>query len=206
MRHVEGPAPIRRAIAIALLCVCAAAPLILGACAGTGGGQRVRSNRYERDPALARQLHAEATRIAEDQPERAEELLRESIRADLYHGPAHNNLGILLLQQGQLYEAAEEFEWARKLMPGHPDPRVNLAITLQKAGMHERALEAYTAALEVYPSYLPALQGIARLQVESGRTDESTIAALHEIGLRGDEQWRAWAQFWKTKLEHAAQQ
>ncbi len=40
----------------------------------------------------------------------------------------------MFLGQRKLYEAANEFEWAKKLLPGHPDPRVNLARTLEEAG------------------------------------------------------------------------
>jgi hypothetical protein len=50
----------------------------------------------------------------------------EALSADLFFGLAHNNLGVLYLKEDKLYEAANEFEWARKLMPGHPDPRMNL--------------------------------------------------------------------------------
>jgi len=48
----------------------------------------------------------------------AETLLRRALTADLYHGPAHNNLGVLYLTQGKLFEAAGEFEWARGELAG----------------------------------------------------------------------------------------
>src|SRR5690606_33130686 len=117
---------------------------------------------------------------------KAEALLREALAADLYHGPAHNNLGVLYLQRGELYEAASEFEWARKLLPGHPDPRVNLALTLERAGRGEKAREAFEAALEVAPEYTPALQGLAKLRVRSGLRDERTRELLQEVALRGE--------------------
>lgn len=126
---------------------------------------------------------------------RAEEILREALEADLYYGPAHNNLGIVFLAQGKLYEAAGEFEWARKLMPGHPDPRVNLALTLETAGRRKDAIDAYLAAIEVYPDHIAAVQGLARISIKSGLRDERTDAWLSEIALRGeDEQWREWAR------------
>ena len=46
------------------------------------------------------------------------------------------------VEEAGLYDAAAEFEWARKLMPGHPDPRLNLAITLERAGREEGATAA----------------------------------------------------------------
>ena len=153
-----------------------------------------------RDTQRARELHAQASRLPPDDRAGRELLLREALTADLYFGPAHNNLGVLLLDRGELYDAAAEFEWARKLMPGHPDPRVNLALVLERAGKTEEALSAYDAALAAYDNYLPALQGRARLQIATGRTDNATLDALDEITLRGDAAWREWARLWRIKL------
>jgi len=148
-----------------------------------------------RDSLKAQKLTQEAAEIINTNPARAEALLREALTADLYHGPAHNNLGIVYFAQGQLYSAASEFEFARKLLPGHPDPRVNLALTLERAGRTDDALASYTSALEVYPDHLPSLQGLVRLQIKSGKADHRTLPALAEIALRGEsEAWRSWAR------------
>lgn len=192
--------------------------LIAGACwlalgLGCSSGPNSRSPYADRgdsvrDPARARELLTQATTLARREGESAdvevERLLREALAADLYCGPAHNNLGALHLRRGRVYDAAEEFEWARKLMPGHPDPRVNLALALERAGREQEAIDAYDAALAVYDGYLPALQGKARLQIGTGRTDDTTLDSLGEIALRGDAQWRQWALLWKAKIESAA--
>ena len=175
---------------------CLALSLSAAGLTGCGSGTRTdpySSNEPLRDPQRARDLHAQASQAMAEDPTQAEALLRQALDADLYHGPSHNNLGILLLAKGDLYSAASEFEWARKLLPGHPDPRVNLAMTLEKAGKSHEALMAYESALEVYPNYLPALQGKAMIQVGQREIREDTAAALHEIALRGDAHWRSWA-------------
>lgn len=141
----------------------------------------------------AETLSRKGTDVADDDPDGAEALFRRALAKDLYYGPAHNNLGVLYLKEKKLYEAANEFEWARKLMPGHPDPRVNLALTLEMAGKVEEALASYKAALEVYPEYLPALQGIASLILRSGKKDERLAGWLDAIAMRGDPRWRDWA-------------
>jgi tetratricopeptide (TPR) repeat protein len=116
----------------------------------------------------------------------AEKLLRQALGADLYHGPAHNDL---------LYEAAGEFEWARKLMPGHPDPRMNLALTLERAGRYDDALHTYASALEVYPGHIPTLEALTRLQLRHARPDEHTLDHLATLATDGESpQWREWAQ------------
>jgi Flp pilus assembly protein TadD len=89
-----------------------------------------------RDSAAAQKLFTKAAECQESDPLDAEDLLRQALDADLYHGMAHNNLGVLLLNRGEIYAAVQEFEWARKLLPGHPKPRVNLAIALHQADKH----------------------------------------------------------------------
>jgi len=186
------------------LLVIAAVPAVavLPACSGTPSKSPYASaGEVLRDPDKARELVARAKSVWITQPDQAERLLREALAADLYCGPAHNNLGVLLLERGKLYEAAGEFEWARRLMPGHPDPRVNLAMTLERAGKSDDAIASYDSALSVYDSYLPALQGRTRLEIATGRTGPQTIAALEEIAFRSDEGWRLWAHRWKRTLE-----
>lgn len=172
-----------------------AALALLTACAGRGTGPYAPQSESARDPAKAQQLTMEAAAILSSDPKRAEALLRQALTADLYHGPAHNNLGVLYLKQEKFFEAASEFEWSAKLLPGHPDPRLNLALTLERAGRTDAALAGYGQALEVYPNHLPTLQAKARLQVRAGKTDDTTRPALEEIALRGQTpQWRDWAR------------
>ncbi len=54
---------------------------------------------------------------------------------------------------------------------------------------------SYVSALEVYPGYMPALQGAARLAVAVGRRDADLPGWLAEIAVGGEsESWRAWAR------------
>ncbi|MEM9372530.1 MAG: tetratricopeptide repeat protein [Planctomycetota bacterium] len=146
-----------------------------------------------RDPRLADQLTRRAVEATTSDPERAERLLRDALAADLYHGPAHNNLGVLLLDDGRLYEAANEFEWARKLMPGHPAPRVNLGIVLERGGSIDEAIEQFEAALLAVPEDLAASQALARCQLRYARTDSRTLDRLRLIAARAGPRWRDWA-------------
>ncbi|MCL4743436.1 MAG: tetratricopeptide repeat protein [Phycisphaerales bacterium] len=148
-----------------------------------------------RDTAAAQRLNQDAARVLRSDPERAERLLRQALTADLYFGPAHNNLGVVYLGRGMLYEAAGEFEWARRLMPGHPDPRMNLAITLERAGRIDDALTEYAAALEAYPGHVQTMQALVRCQLRHGRRDGRTPGFLEEVSMRGTTpEWREWAR------------
>jgi tetratricopeptide (TPR) repeat protein len=180
----------------------------LGGCAGGAGtGPYETQSAALRDGDKAQRLTQEAAALIDKDPAKAEKLLRAALTADLYHGPAHNNLGVLYLKMDppKLYEAASEFEWARKLMPGHPDPRVNLALALETAGRTDDAMSTYETAMEVYPNYLPAIEGIASLQLRTGKPDERTRRYLADIAERAEEAaWREWARKQLIELESAA--
>lgn len=171
--------------------ICLVPPL---ASCGTRTGLYESAQHADRNPVEAERLSREAAAILADDPDKAESLLRRALTLDLYCGPAHNNLGVLLLSRGDLYGASSEFEWARKLMPGHPDPRLNLALTLDRAGRPNDAILACRAALDVAPEHMPSMQKLAELQIRHGQTDTQTPRLLAEIALRGeDEKWRIWA-------------
>jgi len=176
--------------------------LLAGCRAASGSGPYTPAEQAARNTVRAQELSSKAADLVDSEPQAAERLLREALGADLFFGPAHNNLGVLYLKEGKLYEAAGEFEWARKLMPGHPDPRMNLALTLEEAGQVDEALQTYRTALEVYPGHIATVQAVARLQVTSGKRSEELPAWLDEIALRGEtEQWRTWARRWASKQE-----
>jgi len=148
-----------------------------------------------RDTAKAERLTREAADLIYSDPSSAETLLREALAADIFYGPAHNDLGVIFLERGELYEAAHEMEWARKLMPGHPDPRINLALVMEEAGRTEDARAAYESALEVWPEYVPAMQGLASIAVLEAKEEPRLRGWLDRIALEGDDQaWRQWAR------------
>ena len=186
---------VRRVLAMAFI---SALAVIATGCANARGPYAPQPE-AARDSLKAQRLTQEAAKASD--PEKAEKLLREALTADIYHGPAHNNLGVLYLKKGMLYEAAQEFQWAQKTMPGHPDPRLNLALIMEKAGRVDEALIGYASVLEVYVGHVLAMQAMTRLQLKSGRADEETRAMLKEIALKGEDQtWREWARAQSTKL------
>ena len=127
--------------------------------------------------------------------------MREALTADAFHGPAHNNLGVLHLARSDLPNAASSFEMAARLMPTSPEPRVNLAITLERAGRYEAAAREYSSALELSPNHTRAAQALASLQLRHNLTDARTPALLDNISLHGEtQQWRDWAKQQRTKL------
>lgn len=176
---------------------------LLCSCGGVARGPYTpQMEEFERNIPQAQDLFKQAMAAMDEHDlDGARALLHQALNADLYHGPAHNNLGVIYMRSGELYQAASEFTWARKLMPGHPDPRVNLAAALDAGGQHDSALAAARAALEVQPGYMPAMQAIALIHVRERDISKETLALLDEIAYRGENtQWRDWATLWSGKL------
>ena len=179
--------------------------LLLMACvAGCQSGRRgpyTEQSALTRDTARAQELNQKAADLIHADPEKAERLLREALSYDLHFGPAHNNLGVLFLAKGNLYSASSEFEWARKLMPGHPDPRLNLAIALERGGQINDAILAYEAVLEIRPELDTAMIGLAATQLRHQRADERTAQLLGKIAKDGkDPAVRQWALDQQVRL------
>lgn len=94
-------------------------------------------------------------------------------------------------------------------MPGHPDPRLNLALTLERAGRADDAIAEYDAALGVYPGHIQTLQArsrcLLRHREELAAHDPRLTADLREIALRGESpQWRRWARTQSIRLRDPA--
>lgn len=169
--------------------------LLVASCGSTPPGPYTTLGEVTRSTSEAEALNREAADWITSDPTRAEELLRDALTQDIFYGPAHNNLGVVYLGQGKLYEAANEFEWARKLLPESPDPRINLALCMERAGRTTDALQAYDSALEVAPESLAAMQGAAVLVVRSGRADPRMDDWLARIAVESqDASWRDWAK------------
>lgn len=80
-------------------------------------------------------------------------------------------------------------------MPGSPDPRMNLALTLERAGRTDEALTGYASALEVDPNHIQTIQALTRLRARSGTSDNQTDSHLREIATRGTSaEWQEWAR------------
>lgn len=167
----------------------------LAACRTSAVGPYAPPAEAARETSVAEKLNRAAADLIETDVVRAEALLREALTKDLFYGPAHNNLGVVFLAQDKLYEAAHEFEWAQKLLPGQPDPHVNLALVMERAGRDDDAFRSYESALAVAPEYVPAMQGAALLAARRGGDEPRLAGWLDQVALHGESpRWTAWAR------------
>ena len=80
-------------------------------------------------------------------------------------------------------------------MPGQHDPRVNLAITLERAGFVDDAISELTSARETSKQSLEIAQPLAWMQLRYASPSPETPELLRLIALRSTSpQWQAWAR------------
>ena len=177
--------------------------LLLGGCA-TGGNDyhRVQAGRAA-DSAAARSLNDAALEALEaGDINDAQRLFRQAVDADVGFGPAHNNLGKVYFQQGELYRAAWEFEYAIKIMPHHPEPKNNLALVLETVRRFDEAVGHYQAALKLEPDNPELIGNLARARLRRGDPPTEVQALLMDLILKDVRpDWVRWAQQELVRLE-----
>lgn len=148
-----------------------------------------------RDPRQALALNEQALQqIAAEQLDDAAEALRAALAADPYCGPAHCNLGIVLLRQGQFYEAGWQLRYACQLMPKASQPRASLGMLYELVGRYGDAEEELRKALEQAPGDIEIMGQLARVHVRQGKHTDETWAWLQTVATQDDDhEWRRWA-------------
>lgn len=122
------------------------------------------------------------------------EKLLQAVAADEQYGPAHNNLGLLHYDRGELYDAVLSFERATELMPNEPITFYNLGLALEAAGRVHEAMDLYWQAVELEATNPNFLGNLVRLRIRLGEKGPDVLAQLEDLILietRPD--WRQWA-------------
>jgi tetratricopeptide (TPR) repeat protein len=147
------------------------------------------------NPAKAQRLTLHGVKAMNSgQVEYAFEKFAAAIDADEAYGPAHNNVGLLHYDQGNLFQAVLAFEQAMELMPYDPAVYYNLALTLESAGKVHEAMDLYWQAVEMDPVNPVFLGNLVRLRVRLGENNPELVTQLQDLLLietRPD--WRSWA-------------
>lgn len=147
------------------------------------------------DTDTARQKNERALHLLEKgHLDHAERALQEALIADVTFAPAHNNLGQLYFQQGKMYLAAWEFEYAKQLMDHRPEPYNNLGLVFETVGRIAQSIEMYEIAYGMQPQNPDYIGNLARARLRRGDSDPAIAHLLDELRFydtRPD--WVAWA-------------
>jgi len=121
----------------------------------------------------------------------AETLWRTTLAQDPDSFLANNNLGVILVGQGQLEEAFAHFKKALRSQPDDPEALNNFGLTLAKAyrdyansltqaGRTDEAIVQLRKVLEFCPDFADARHDLAVMLLQKGQVDEA-IAQFQKI-------------------------
>jgi Tfp pilus assembly protein PilF len=102
---------------------------------------------------------------------------------------AHNNLGLVLVEQGKTQEAEKHYRQALRLMPEYYEAHSNLGLLLARQGKGEEAVAHYKKALAIHPGYAAAHNNLGMLFAEQGKIKEAE--EHYRQALRGSPEYYA---------------
>ena len=159
-------------------------------------------DQINRRRAEAVRLAQEAERLEQTDPQRAVETYRRALSLDDTLHNAWNNMGTLLMEEGNYADAVAAFQVSADLMPADPRPHYNIGIAYQRNGWGEEAYRHFSLALERDPSHLASMRGFVRAAEMTGRADERTVRVINSALLREtDEHWREYLQRQRYRVE-----
>jgi len=103
----------------------------------------------------------------------SETLYRTTIERNHKCWLAHNNLGIALMERGQITEATAEYQTALKIKPDYAEAHNNLGVILLRRGQEAEAIMEYQTALRIKPDYAVAHNNLGLILVDRGQIAEA---------------------------------
>ena len=96
---------------------------------------------------------------------------------------AHNELGIIYLDQKQYRQAIKEFEASLKIKPNFDQAYDNLGVALDFSGEFEAAITAHKKSIEINPHNIKAYNNLGNAYISAKRFDEAISTYKHALKL-----------------------
>ena len=121
-----------------------------------------------------------------DQLDAAFEAYKKAIYINPNFAEAHNNMGIILKDQGNLEEAIEAYNKALAIKPDFAEAYNNMGNALQEQGKLEEAMEAYAKSLTIKPDNADAYYNMGNALADQGIPEEAMQAYTKTLNLKPD--------------------
>jgi tetratricopeptide (TPR) repeat protein len=102
-----------------------------------------------------------------------ETLFRTTIERNPECWMAYSNLGVALLQKGQVDEAIASYQKSLEIKPDYADAHGNLGTALLQKGQVDEAIAHYQKALEIQPQKADAHSNLGNAFLQKGQVDEA---------------------------------
>ena len=99
---------------------------------------------------------------------------------------AHNNLGLVLEDQGKPAEAKEHYEATLRLKADYPEGYNNLGNALVHLDRAPEAIAQYEQAIRIKPDYAEAHNNLGVALLQKGRVDEAITHLEKALGIESD--------------------
>ena len=86
---------------------------------------------------------------------------------------AHNNLGLILMAQGNTAEALDHYQRAIEINPSFAEAHQNLGVVLAQEGQSAEAIRHFKKAIELQPDCADAYNSIGNVLANQGRLTEA---------------------------------
>lgn len=138
----------------------------------------------------------------DDQVDEALSQYRKALELNDKLYAAWNNMGQLLLTEGNYADAVSAYQIASGLEPSDPRPEYNIGLAYQQVGWAQDSYDHFETSLARDPNYMPALHGIIRSAEMLGLGDPSIMNHIRNAQLREmDDQWKSYlsTQFYRVQ-------
>ena len=113
----------------------------------------------------------------------SERLWRDSLSKNPEAWLPHNNLGLLLAEQGNYHDAVQEYKQALRIRPSYPETYFNLGYALIALDMMNEGIERLRQGLNINPEYPEVYYSIGYYLARQGRLDASIAAYREALGV-----------------------
>jgi len=102
-------------------------------------------------------------------------LWSDTLQVSPFSWSAHNGLGIIYYQNGQVDQAIGEYQKALDIYPSYVEARYNLATALLQKGRTDDAMTQFKTTVKLDPDYFQAYNNLGVVYLQKGQWDQAAV-------------------------------